>query len=270
MKRIGRFLICAVTALALAGCTPARGELTVTQADETPTATAAVSAETFSAPSETAPAEVTGTAATASAATTPVTTPMATPDGKPVETMAADEYVADGAKLYRKSGGEDILVYSAAPYFPAGWDCWVTLPVYDDGAVYFAEDGMQGDEYDSSVHRIIRIDDSGRTVVHTASVIGYTQLVPLGSRIVFVQDGFDSQQIGWAYKDGSGSDWLDFSGYAAARGFEPYYSYAELYFVGDDLFADVGFFVLDATGGDEVTDNTVWIKPDMTVESAVD
>ena len=75
--------------------------------------------------------------------------------------------------------------------------------------------------------------------------------------------------IGWAYLDGTGRDWLDLSKYAEQAGVEPEYNNAELYFVGEDLFADIVFFDFDNTES-ELVDNTVWIKPDMTVESAVD
>jgi hypothetical protein len=194
--------------------------------------------------------------------------PTAVQTRQPDGAAEADEYVADGPLLYRRSGSEDVVVYSAELFFPTGWDCWVENPVFDDGVLYFTEGGMTGSDYESSAHRIIRIDGAGRTVLHTQSVIGYVQLAPYGDYIVFVQDGFDSQQIGWAYKDGSGSGWLDFTDYAAKKGVEPYYIYAELYFADGSLFADVGFFVLDVPADEEIADDTVWIKPDMTVETA--
>jgi hypothetical protein len=193
---------------------------------------------------------------------TPTATPVIEPTKKPAQ---PDNYFIDGTRLFRRHEGEDILVYDAVPNFPSGWDCWLENVVTDEDAVYFTEGGMLGDEFENSAFRIIRIDRMDRTVLYETTVIGFTQLVPYGDRIFFVQDGFDSQDIGWVSKDGNEWAWLDFTDYAKQYDVEPYYNGARLYMENGTLYADIAFF----TDYDpEIVDHTVSIGKDLSIERA--
>ncbi len=170
-------------------------------------------------------------------------------------------YIIDGTKIYRQYDGDNTLIYDAADHFDKSWNCWLNNLVEEDGVIYFAESGILGDDEENSVHRIIRIDEYGRKVLDEKNVTGYAQLVPYGNRIIFVQDGFDSQDIGWAYKDGSASAYLDFSEYAARYGVE-YCNGATLRFEDGVLYADISFFV-DADP--EIEEHTVSISEELEI-----
>jgi hypothetical protein len=189
-----------------------------------------------------------------------VTAPIATETQRPKP--QPEVYIIDGALIYRQSDEGGAPIYNAAEYFEKGWNCWIENLLAEDGVLYFTEGGILGDNEEDSVHRIIRIDEYGRTVLDEKRVNGYTQLVPYGDRIIFVQDGFDSQDIGWANKDGSASAYLDFSGYAAQYGVEAYYNGATLRLEDGLLYADISFFV-DADP--EIADHTVSISKDLEI-----
>ena len=212
-------------------------------------------------------------------AATPENTPTeadATPD---VSASAAPEdtgnvaYRIEGTLLLMEAGTDQAVVYDAVEQYPAGWNCGLDSVIVGDDALYLTENGVptdteNGDEY---IYRIVRIDFDGGHRMELASqeYIGFLQVFLYGDKLVYVSDGFDSVMIGWVYRNGTGGDWLDFSEYAQQTGVEPEYNNAKLYFVGDDLFADIVFFDFN-NAESELVDDTIWIKPDMTVESAVD
>ncbi len=182
--------------------------------------------------------------------------------GKPEKTQQPAVYIIDGTKIFRQSDGDNTLIYDASAYFKKGWNCWLDNLVAEDGVIYFTEGGILGDDEENSVNRIIRIDEYGRTVLDEKGVVGYTQLVPYGDRIIFVQDGFDAQDIGWANKDGSASAYLDFSEYAARYGVEAYYNGATLRMKDGVLYADISFF----TDRDpEIEEHTVSISEGLDI-----
>jgi len=186
--------------------------------------------------------------------------------------LEAEDYHIDGTELTVDMGNAQKLIYNASDQFPTGWTCSLGNLIVEDDALYLTEGGSPEDENaDSSAYRIISLDRDGsdRINLYEQEDVGFIQMVSYGDKIVFVSDGFDSVKIGWVDKDRSAQDWVDFSDYAVKQGFEAEYNHAEIYFVGDDLFADMTFFDLDREDG-ELTDGTVWIKPDMTVQSAVD
>ncbi len=175
-------------------------------------------------------------------------------------------YIIDGTKILKRSDEGSTPIYDASDYFDKGWNCWLDNLVAEGGTIYFTESGMLGDDEENSEHRIIRLDESGRKIIDEKRVTGYTQLVPYGNRIVFVQDGFDSQDIGWAYKDGSASAYLDFSEYAARYGVEAYYNGATLSLKDGVLYADIAFFVDDdPETEEEIEDHTVSISEDLEI-----
>lgn len=201
--------------------------------------------------------------ATAAMTSQPTATPDVQATQKPAATPQSDIYVIDGNSIYRQSGGENILVYTVTPYLPSGWNCCLNNLTMVGGDVYFTEGGMPGDDDTEAVYRIIRIDRAGRTVLHETQVVGYTQLMVYADMLFFVEDGFDSQVIGWANMDGSGADWLDFSEYAVLHSVEPYYNGATLYMKDKMLYADVMFY----TGSDpEIVTHTVCIGEDLSIE----
>lgn len=216
-------------------------------------------------------------ASTANTAPEGDVTPDAVSTASPEETetvMPAEAiYRIDGSLLLMERGTEQTVIYDAAEQYPAGWVCGVDSIIVEADGLYLTEsgglaDGENGDEY---VYRIVRLDFDGghRMELVSQEYVGFLQVVLYGDKLVYVSDGFDSVMIGWVNQNGTGGDWLDFADYAEQQGVEPEYNNAELYFSGEDLFADIVFFDFDSSDS-ELVDDTVWIKPDMTVESAVD
>ncbi len=254
MKKLISVIICMILALALYGCAgtaanqaaPAGAQETDKAADVQPTEQTTVPEIAESGPN-----------------------PSQTPEPVP----ANAEYFIDGSSLVMKTDEGQHAIYDARDQFDAGWACDIELLIVEEDALYLTEAGLPAEEMsEEPLFNIVRLDRSGgsRMVLHTQEYVGLTQMLSYGSRLVFVSDGFDSMNIGWVDKNGGADNWLDVSAYAAENGTEPDYSYAELYIEGENLLADVGFFVLNASGGDEIWDDTIWIKPDMTVESIVD
>lgn len=250
--------ICVLLALALAGC--GQNAATIVTADAADTGGKwgeAATPENTPAAADTTPDSVTSAASEDTEAVMP--------------TDAA--YRIDGTLLLMEAGADQAAVYDAAEQYPAGWNCGLESFIVGEDALYLTEygvptDGENGDEY---IYRIVRVDFDGghRMELVSQEYIGFLQEFLYGDKLVYVSDGFDSVMIGWVYRNGTGGDWLNFSQYAEQKGVEPEYNNAELYFVGDDLFADIVFFDFDNEES-ELVDDTVWIKPDMTVESAVD
>lgn len=247
MKRIALVLLAAL--LALAGCAPRGGVEVVQETPEAPTPPATVS--------------VSAAAAVTSGTVTPTATPVptATPQPEPVT------YAIEGQTIVREQGGGRTVIYDATEQFPSDWDCWLGNLTVQPEALYFTEGGIpkasDGNDEDTE-HALIRIgfDGSGRTVLHSKGVIGYLQLVPYGERIFFIADGSDSTEVGWAWRDGSGSDMLDTTDYAAQYDMPPWYSCSALYVKDGMLYADITLFGdYDQTG----QEHTVRIGEDLSL-----
>ena len=258
MKKHVIISICLMLALALAGCGQnAAAIVTADAADTGGKWGEAATPENIQAEAEVTPDPVTSAA--------PQDTEAAIPE------EAA--YRIDGTLLLAEAGIDPATVYDAAEQYPAGWNCGLDSFILGEDALYLTEhgvptDGENGDEY---IYRIVRVDFDGGHRMELASqeYVGFLQVFLYGDKLVYVSDGFDSVMIGWVYRDGTGGHWLDLSEYAEQKGIEPEYNNAELYFVSDHLYADIVFFDFDNEES-ELVDDTVWIKPDMTVESAVD
>ena len=259
MKKNVLIGICVLLALALAGCV--QNAATIVTVDDTQDAGGKWGE---AATPEDTPAE---------ADVTPDVSAAAAPENTETVMPKDVAYRIDGTLLLMEAGTGQAVVYDAAEQYPEGWNCGLESFIMGEDALYLTEhgvptDGENGDEY---IYRIVRIDFDGghRMELDSQEYIGFLQVFLYGDKLVYVSDGFDSVMIGWVYQNGTGGDWLDFSEYAEQKGVEPEYNNAELYFVGDDLFADIIFFDFDNEES-ELVDDMVWIKPDMTVESAVD
>jgi hypothetical protein len=259
MKRFAILGVCFVVALALAGCG---------QSPSSPAQGAQGSGAAWG-------DATTPTPAVSDAA--PVASPTAEATPTPAVSPAEAAYSIEGVQLVMGAGSAKSVIYDAAEQYGSGWKCELDNLVTTGDALYLTEGGWPVSEDDvqddtQGTYRIVRLnrDGSGRQVLYEQEYVGFLQLLPFGERLMFVSDGFDSVGIGWVSLDGSAWDWLDFTEYAAGKGVEPEYNSAELYFVGGDLNADITFFARDADGNDELVDDTVWIKPDLVIESAVD
>lgn len=260
MKRnISEIIMALVLVFLLSGCGGNTAEVKLVSAPIVTEAPAETAAPTKTAVTDTYETPEAGTPVPNAAVT-----PTPAPTEKPTKELAPDVYFTEGYRLYRKHNGEDLLVYVAIPHFPSGWTCRLNNLLVENGVLYFTEEGMPGDDYTESLYRIIRMDSYGCTELDKKYVTGYTQLISYGSRIIFVQDGSDSQEIGWANKDGSASAYLNFSNYAAQYSVEQYYNNATIYMKDDGkLYADIAFY----TNGDpEIVDHTVSISKDLKIE----
>jgi hypothetical protein len=159
------------------------------------------------------------------------------------------------------------VVYDITYDFPNRWDYWISNLAVEPEALYFTEGGYHLDsdpDYEGE-YTLARIngDGSGYTVLHTMSAVDYLQIVPYGDKIFFVSDGWDSVAIGWAYRDGSGSGWLDLSDYAANYGADEYWlGAAYLYPSGDALYADITIGLED----ESTAEHTISIGTDLSVQ----
>ena len=252
--RVLPIVIAVILALATAGCAQQPGSVTVTSdLTGTPTQIATVTPE----PTEASPSS---TPLTPTSTATPE--PTQTPMPEPVT------YAIEGQAIVRMKGSSKTVIYDVTEQFSADWDCWLKNLTVQPEALYFTEGGIpkdsDGDDEDTQ-HALIRInfDGSGRTVLHSKGVMGYLQIVPYGDRIFFSADGHDSATIGWAYRDGSGADWLDITDYAAHYDMNPWYSCEALYIKGGMLYADITLF---AEVGGEDLDHTVRIGTGLFIQ----
>ena len=253
MKRLMIIGLCAV--IALAGCTQ--------KAD---------TVSPFSMPAATVPVEQTTVAVStptpavsvATTTVTPVATPSPTPQPNPVI------FAIEGKTIVRSQGGDKTVVYDVTEQYPDDWNCWLNNLAVQPEALYFTEGGQpQNGDFTESEYAIVRIglDGGDRIVLRSDTVIGYLQIVPYGERVFFVQDGMDSAEIGWAWRDGSGADWLDFTDYAARYGVTSYYLDATLYMEGGMLYADILFFVdTDPDTPEEIVEHTVCIGTGLLIQ----
>jgi len=225
MKRLVIIGLCAV--IALAGCTQKADTVS-------PSSTPEVTADqTVSSTPEVSDATQTPEA---TPAVTPVVTPSPTPQPEPVT------YAIDGKTIVREQGSDKTVIYNVTDQYPEDWDCGLNSLAVEPEALYFTEYAQpQNGDFLESKYAIVCIgfDGSGRRVLKSEDVIGFLQIAPYGDRIFFVQDGFDSVEIGWVWRDGSGSGWLDLTDYAAHYGVMPYCGYANLYMKGGMLYADI-------------------------------
>ena len=220
----------AISVLALSGCAPQPGAASATQKPEaTPTA-----------------AQFTATPAVPTPIVTPAGTPEATPTATATPAPEPVIYAIEGNTIVREQGGSKTVIYDVTEQYPDDWNCWLNNLAVQPEALYFTEGGIPQDSDDDEdmVHALVRVDfdGGGRTVLETHQLLGYLKIVPYGERIFFLEDGFDSAVIGWAWRDGSGWDWLDITDYAAHYDMPPWYDCSALYMQGGMLYADITLF----------------------------
>ncbi len=229
MKKLILIVLCVV--VTLAGCVQKAVTLSSSP-------TPADSAEQTAVSILTPMASVATATPIATPTSTPVVTPSPTPQPEPVN------YAIDGKTIVRAQGAKQTVIYDVTEQYPGDWDCWLNNLTVEPEALYFTEGGIprESDGRDEDTeHALIRLgfDGSGRTVLEDHGFVGYLNIVPYGDRIFFREDGFDSAVIGWAWRDGSGSDWLDITDYAAHYDMPPWYDCSALYLKGGMLYADI-------------------------------
>ncbi len=175
-------------------------------------------------------------------------------------------YSIDGQTIVREQDGDSTVIYDASAHSPDGWDYRLELLNVEPEALYFTEGGEPKDgDYFEARYALVRLDfdGGGRMVLDLIEVVDYNQVLPHGSRIFFVVDGFDAMGIGWALRDGSGSAEIDFREYAARNGVSEFFNDATLYIEDGLLYADIHFFT---EGEEDIVEHTVRIGDDLSVE----
>ena len=185
------------------------------------------------------------------------------PSNESDTSLNPSSYGIDGYCIVHLPDGA--VIYDPTYDFPNRWDYWINNLAVEPEALYFTEGGVHVDsdpEYDGE-YMLVRIDGDGggRVVLHTMEAVDYLQLMPYGDKIFFVADGWDSVEIGWAYRDGSGSGWLDLSDYAEAyNAYTDWLGAAYLFTEGDTLYA-----VIQLSGYDFSAEHTISIGSDLSV-----
>lgn len=224
-------------AVALSGCTPKAAGFTSGRGDgEKPSTT--------------------GTPETA------LTTPTPVP---PTPTPEPAAYAVDGKTIVREQGGEETVIYDVADYYSTDLELYIGTLAQEPEALYFAEyatdmgEGFDGDEESALVRA--DFDGGNRVMLTPLDYLAIDQIVPYGDKIYFTAYAGDQMAVCWAQRDGSGWDWLDIDGYAAAQGLEAYCIGATLHVEDGTLYGD-----LTLTGADSVdTEHRVRIGEDLSI-----
>lgn len=219
-------------------------------------------------PSPAVPAQTSAPAPAASADTTPAATkaPVVIPAPAITPEPAPASYAVVGYTIVREQGGDSTVIYDVTAHYPGDWDYRLENLVVEPEALYFTEGGEPKDgDYFESRYALVRLDfdGGGRMVLDSLEVVDYNQILPYGSRIFFIVDGFDAVGIGWAMRDGSASAEIDFTEYASLNGVNRFFNGAMLYIEQGSLYADVNFFTEDE---EDIVEQTVRIGDDLSVE----